>query len=248
MTRRIAAVVAAMAMLLVLAIPAVAGGWAEIVADGQTTTPPVEGQPTEVGFKVMQHGETPAPWETATVRFTELGSGEKIDVVATNDDPNGHFSATATLPRAGVWTWQVTLADLVSEHVPVTMSVRTVSGALPPFDAALVLTGVERAKSEIRTELTQRIAADVARLDQRDEGFRARIAYLDSQAQALEAERDALAGGAGSGNGLPILGVVTLAVLAGAAAGFLTARLSGRTKRPETVIDLNPAPRTADPI
>ena len=128
------------------------------------------------------------------------------------------------------------------------MSVRTVSGALPPFDAALVLTGVERAKSEIRTELTQRIAADVARLDQRDEGFRARIAYLDSQAQALEAERDALAGGAGSGNGLPILGVVTLAVLAGAAAGFLTARLSGRTKRPETVIDLNPAPRTADPI
>ena len=74
MIRRIAAVVAAMAMLLVLAIPAVAGGWAEIVADGQTTTPPVEGQPTEVGFKVMQHGETPAPWETATVRFTELGS------------------------------------------------------------------------------------------------------------------------------------------------------------------------------
>ena len=248
MIRRIAAVLAAIAMLLVLVVPAFAGGWAEIVADGQTTKPPVEGQPTEVGFKVMQHGVTPAPWETATVHFTDLGSGEKIDVVATNDDPNGHFSATATLPHAGYWTWQVTLEDLLSEHVPVTMSVRTASGALPPFDPAIALSAIDRAKSEVRTELTQQFAIDIERLDQQAEGFRARIAYLDSQAEKLQAERDALAAGGGAGNGLPILGVVTLSILAGAAAGFLMSWLAGRPRREASDVALKPAPRGADPV
>ena len=37
MLRRIAAVIAATALLLVLAIPAMAGGWAEIEADAQLT-------------------------------------------------------------------------------------------------------------------------------------------------------------------------------------------------------------------
>ena len=248
MIRRTAAVLAALAMLLVLAVPALAGGWAEIVADGQTSKPPVEGQPTEVGFKVMQHGVTPAPWETATVHFTDLGSGEKIDIVATNDNPNGHFTATATLPHAGFWTWQVTLADLLSEHVPVTMSVRTASGALPPFDPAITLSAIDRAKSEVRTELTQQFAADIARLDQQAEGFRARIAYLDTQAKTLEAERDALAQGGGSGSGLPVLGIVTLSVLAGAAAGFAMSWLAGRPQRAASEVGLKQAPRSADAV
>ena len=51
MIRRLAATFAALAMLLVLAVPVMAGGWAEIVADGQTVTPK-EGSSTEVGFKV----------------------------------------------------------------------------------------------------------------------------------------------------------------------------------------------------
>jgi hypothetical protein len=244
MIRRIAAVVAAMAMLLVLAVPAFAGGWAEIVADAQTAKPPVEGQPTEVGFKVMQHGETPAPWETATVHFTELGSGETIDVVARNDSADGHFSATATLPRAGYWTWHVTLKDLLSEQTPVTMSVRTASGQLPPFDPAMALSAIDRATSEVRSELTQQFTADIERLEQQAEGFRARIAYLDSQISKFEA---ASAGSAGSDAGLPIVGVIALSVLAGAAAGFAMAWLAGRSSRP-TGVELKPAPRSADPI
>ena len=60
----------------------------------------------------MQHGVTPAPWVTATVHFVDMSSGETIDVVAKNDNANGHFVATATLPRAGFWSWQVTLEDL----------------------------------------------------------------------------------------------------------------------------------------
>ena len=244
MIRRIAAVVAAMTMLLVLTAPAFAGGWAEIVADGQTSKPPVEGQPTEVGFKVMQHGETPAPWETATVHFTELGSGETIDVVATNDSADGHFTANATLPRAGYWTWHVTLKDLASEHTPITMSVRTASGQLPPFDPAIALSAIERAKSEVRTELTEQFTADIQRLEQQAEGFRTRIAYLDSQVAAAAEE----AGTAGSDSGLPIVGVIALSVLAGASAGFAMAWLAGRSARPARGVELKPAPRSADPI
>ena len=97
MIRRLAATLAAVALLLALAAPVLAGGWAEIMADAQTVEPPVEGKPTVVGFRVLQHGETPAPWETATVHFTNTSTGETLDVVATNDREDGHFTATATL-------------------------------------------------------------------------------------------------------------------------------------------------------
>ena len=132
MIRRLAAALAALALLFTLTIPALAGGWAEIVADAQTTTePPVEGQPIDVGFTVLQHGETPAGWETATVHFTNASTGQTIDVRATNDRPDGHFTATATLPDAGQWTWRVTLKDLASGHSPVAMTVAAAAGQAP---------------------------------------------------------------------------------------------------------------------
>src|SRR4029078_2354978 len=85
MIPRIAAVVAAMAMLLILALPVMAGGWADIVADGQTATPRA-GTPGEIRFRVMQHGVPPAPWEKATVHFLNASTGEAFAVVARNDD------------------------------------------------------------------------------------------------------------------------------------------------------------------
>jgi hypothetical protein len=129
MIRRLAAAIASLALLLALTVPVLAGGWAEIVADAQTTTePPVEGQPLEVGFVVLQHGETPAGWETATVHFTNASTGQTVDVTATNDRSDGHFVATATLPAAGDWTWKVTLKDLASEHAPVALTVQAATG------------------------------------------------------------------------------------------------------------------------
>jgi hypothetical protein len=135
MIRRLAATVAALALLLTLTVTVLAGGWAEIVADAQTTEPPVEGQPLEVGFVVLQHGETPAGWETATVHFTNASTGQTIDVTATNDRPDGHFVATTTLPAAGAWTWKVTLQDLASEHAPVALTVNAATGQAAATDA-----------------------------------------------------------------------------------------------------------------
>jgi hypothetical protein len=248
MLRRIAAVIAATAMLLVLAVPAMAGGWAEIEADAQTKTP-TEDTPFQIGFTVLQHGVTPAPWETATVHFTDSATGEAFDVVATNDRPDGHFVASATLPHAGFWSWQVRLADLESQHVPVRMTVLTASGATPPFDASTVLSAVDNAKIDVTNSLSERFAIDIERLDRQDDGYRARIDNLAAQMKDVTADRDALAGRVAALEGLPLIAVISLSVLSGAAAGFAMAWLAGR-KPPREIPDvaLNPAKRGADPV
>ena len=150
MVRRLAATLAAIALLLALAAPVLAGGWADVVADAQTVEPPVEGKPFVVGFRVLQHGETPAPWETATVHFTNTSTGKTVDVVASNDREDGHFTATATLPEAGYWSWQVTLRDLLSEHTPVTFAVYTAGGKLPAYDPATTATAIAQAKKDVK--------------------------------------------------------------------------------------------------
>jgi hypothetical protein len=245
MLRRIAAVIAATALLLVLALPAMAGGWAEIEADAQTTTP-TEDTPFEVGFTVLQHGVTPAPWESATVHFTDAATGETFDAVATNDRADGHFVATATVPHAGYWSWQVTLADLESQHVPVRMTVLTASGATPPFDPSTVLSAVDSAKIDVTNSITERFAPEIERLDRQDDGYRARIDDLAAQMKDVTAERDATLEG---GGGLPLIAVISLSVLAGSAAGFAMAWLAGR-KPPREIPDvaLDPVKRGADPV
>lgn len=241
MIHRLAASIAAFAMLLTLAAPVLAGGWAEIVADAQTSDqPPVEGQPVEVGFVVLQHGVTPAPWETATVHFTNASTGETIDVVATNDRTDGHFVATATLPDAGFWSWQVTLQNLESQHLPIALTVRTAAGEVPAYDPSMTATAIARAKQDVTTEMSNRIYPEIERLDNLLRVEQAKTDALDKQNRELAA-RVAATEGSGS---LPILAVLTLAVLAGAAAGFAMTWLAGR---PGPSVTVSPAPRGADP-
>jgi hypothetical protein len=250
MIRRLAAVLAAMAMLLVLAVPVMAGGWAEIVADGQTTTPK-EGSSIEIGFKVMQHGETPAPWENATVHFTNTSTGDRFDVTARNDRDDGHFIATATMPEAGYWSWQVTLQNLESQHVPVRFTVLTKSGATPAFDPRSMLAAIDQAKIDVTNSINERIAPDLDLLHRQDDGYRAGIDNLRAQVRDLTAELEGTQSKLveiDSGNSVSMVGVIVLSVLAGATAGFVMAWLAGRPTKVEPVVSLKPAPRGADPV
>ena len=248
MIRRLAATLAAIALLLALAAPALAGGWADIVADAQTVEPPVEGKPLVVGFRVLQHGETPAPWETATVHFTNTSTGKTMDVVATNDRADGHFTATATLPEAGYWSWQVTLQDLVSEHMPVTFAVYTAGGELPTYDPATTATAIAQAKKDVTCGAERRSSrARSQRLDSLLVAQHARTDRLLAQTDKIVAERDELAtrlAAAEGAGGLPLIAVLTLAILAGATAGFAMSWLAGR---PSPKVAVSPAPRGADP-
>jgi hypothetical protein len=253
MIRRIASVLAAIGLLLALAAPVLAGGWATIVADAQTGKPPVEGQPITIGFKVMQHGVTPAPWETATVHLVDASTGDALDVPSRNDDPNGHFTANVTLPHAGYWTWSVALQDLAVQQTPVTITVRSTTGHLPQLDQSTVLAAIDRAKSEIATQYSNTVGAELERIDANAQSTNSRIGVLADQMSALSKERDALQARVGaleSGQGgqgsVPILGVISLAVLAGAAAGFTMAWLAGRPG-PKPQVTFNPTPRGVDP-
>lgn len=210
MIHRFAATAAALALLLTMAAPVLAGGWAEIVAD-PATEPPVAGEPVELGFTVLQHGKTPAPWETPTVHLRNAATGATLDVVATNDRSDGHFVATVTLPEAGYWTWQVTLKDLVTEQ---------------PFQALYV---------------------EVGRLDEALSRERARTDRLAGDVTALTADRDALAAAVAATDepsGVPLMALVTLALLAGAVTGGSAAWLVGR---PRARLMFDPVPREADP-
>ena len=251
MIRRIAAIVAAMAMFLTLALPVMAGGWADIVADGQTTTPRA-GSAVEIGFRVMQHGVTPAPWETATVHFANPSTGAAFDVVAKNDDPNGHFVATARIPESGFWTWQVTLKDLATSQAPVPLTVLSKSGVAPMLDSAALLTAIDRAKSEAITEVSDRYGPEIERLQGQAEGYRTRIDNLNAQVRELTKERDTVAARAGSADGtqgLPLLAVLSVSVLAGAIAGFAMSWLSGRGPRSEgSAVTVSRTPRGVDPV
>lgn len=251
MIRRIAAVVAAMALLLILALPAMAGGWADIVADGQTATPRA-GTPVEIGFRVMQHGVTPAPWERATVHFLNASTGEAFAVVARNDHPNGHFVVTARIPEAGFWTWNVTLQDLAATQTPVPFTVLSKSGVAPALDTAALLSAIDRAKSEAVTSVTNQYGPEIERLQGQVEGDRTRIDNLNAQVRDLTKERDAVATRVStleSAGGMPMLAVLSVAVLGGAIAGFAMSWLSGRAPRSEgSAVTLSPTPRGVDPV
>lgn len=247
MIRRLAATLAAVALLLALAAPVLAGGWADIMADAQTVEPPVEGEPLVVGFRVLQHGETPAPWETATVHFTNTSTGKTIDVVATNDGEDGHFTATATLPEPGYWSWQVTLKDLQSDHMPVTFAVYTAGGKLPTYDPATTATAIAQAKKDVTAEISGQFSAEIARLDSALLAHQARIDQVRSQTDKIVAERDELAtrlAAAEGTDGLPLIAILALAALGGATAGFAMSWLAGR---PSPKVMVSPAPQGVDP-
>lgn len=248
MTRRILATLAALALSLIVALPAAAGGWAEIVADeaaaGTTDTPPRAGQPFEIGFLVLQHGRTPAAWEVPIAHFTEITTGETVDVVAVNDRADGHFTATVTLPTAGHWRWQVTLKDLISEHQPAVLAVHTTTGAAPAFDPAIALTAIERARLDVTSELEATYGAEIQRIDGMLTNERARTDRLTREVESLRSDAGSPVSTTGQPGTIPVLGFVGLALLAGAAAGFATAWLA---TRPRPTAILSPAPREPDP-
>ncbi len=220
--RTIWALAAAIFLVALAAGTASAGGWATITPDAGNA-PPTEGVETTIGFTVLQHGQTPAGWVEATLVATDGATGQRIEARATGQGPDGHFVAALTLPRAGYWTWQVELSDLVVEMKPQAMTVAFADGTPPTFDAAVLLAAVERSRAELRTELQGEFATEL-------DALRAEVTSLDSQLSASRADARAIAGqvgdlaGAaelpGGTTGVPLLAAVAIGALAGAIAGF----------------------------
>src|SRR4029079_179514 len=169
-----------------------------------------------------------------------------------NDDPNGHFVATARMPEAGFWAWNVTLQDLATTQTPVPLTVLSRSGVAPALDTAALLVAIDRAKSEAITSITNQYGPEIDRLQGQAETYRTRIDNLNAQVRALTKERDTVAASAGSAEGtqgLSLLAVLSVSVLAGAIAGFVMSWLSGRGPRAEgSAVTLSATPRGVGPV
>ena len=220
MTTRILRAAAAATLLLTLGATAVlAGGWATIAADNASPPEPRAGEDVEYGFTVLQHGETPAGFEDPTLRLTNTITGETFDIPADPSGPPGHFVARFTFPSAGSWSYGVELRQLAVETQPVTGTVLAADGSAP----AVATTA---AADSLRSELLPRID----RLERDLGGLEEEAATLRAEVRTLTQERDELASAsaASAPNEIPVLGVVSLAVLGGALAGFAMAWLGQR--------------------
>lgn len=239
MLRRISTAAAGAGLVLMLAATgALAGGWATIEPDAGTIKP-VEGEPTEFGFTVLQHGETPIDWAAPIVTLTDMRTGQEVLALTTAKGEVGHYVAQATLPAAGFWSWQVRLQDLEVETPPAAITVRALDGTAPLFDASMVLAAIQQAdRSQADT-----MSGQIATLTGQVEAANVRTRALEQQLAELKASSGTEAA-APAGESVPVVGVVILAILAGATAGFVMTWLGGR---PRSVVSVAPTQQGADP-
>lgn len=223
-----------------------AGGWATIVADEAAPPEPRAGEEAEYGFTVLQHGETPAGWEEPTLILTNTLTGETFDVPATPSGPAGHFVARVTFPSAGSWSWSVRLRELIVDTPPVTGIVLAPDGSRPTIEVGQALGAIELAKRDVSESLRSELLPRIDRLERSLGGVQEQAAGLRNDVETLTVERDRLAAqltaaGEAAPSGIPPLGVVTIAVLSGALAGFLVAWLGVR--REAVAVEAAPAGR-----
>ncbi len=94
-------IVALLVLVLAALTPSVAGagGWAVGSID---PLPEVRaGQPVDIGFRLLQHGQTPvvaAEWPAATIGLAVRAGGEEWFVPATTTGDPGHYVATVDVP------------------------------------------------------------------------------------------------------------------------------------------------------
>ena len=99
--RNLRLIVACLLGVLVAAVasPASAGGWA--VASLDAVPEATAGETTEVGFTVLQHGQTPAVLDADVGIEVLLADGTVEYFPAVADGAPGHYVAAVTFPEGG---------------------------------------------------------------------------------------------------------------------------------------------------
>ena len=107
--RSLIGVALAGAALVLLALPAQAGGWASVTLDSLPGDARA-GQTMRLGFMVRQHGVTPVNFVQPVLTARHRDGGESIRADAQQDGAAGHFVVDVTFPSVGAWTWEITPA------------------------------------------------------------------------------------------------------------------------------------------
>jgi len=125
--RSILSLALALAAILALAMPALAGG--VVVTLDSTPTDVQAGVPFTVGFMIISaHDGSPQPGFEPIVTATNPATGESITVTARREGAPGHYVAALTLPSAGEWNWEIQpLGKEAFNYPPSVMTPITVS-------------------------------------------------------------------------------------------------------------------------
>jgi hypothetical protein len=250
-TRAARSALLALALPILLALSAgtvAAGGGATIVPDEARPPEPRAGEDIEYGFTVLQHGQTPAAWEDPTLTITNLITGDSASFPSERTGRDGHFVAVVRLEEPGLYSWSVTLRDLMTMTPPVTATVLNADGTQPRIDVAHAFTAIESARRTLGMELREELNGRIDQLDtsygivrRQADGLQAAVRLLREERATLAAQVAALEAApepAAAAPGLPVIGIVTLAVLGGALAGFAMAWLGTR----RDPVRIEPAP------
>jgi hypothetical protein len=129
--RRLPIVLSALFAALLMSTPAAAGNWATATMD--PVPEPAAGLQTILGFEILQHGETPISWVTATFVATNLETGAQVQFPMRASGDTGRYITEVTFPAAGSWSWYVMVGELGSDQEGAggTLTV------LEPMDAAM---------------------------------------------------------------------------------------------------------------
>lgn len=124
------ALVIALLMSLVLAVPVFAGGWAVITLD-ELPTDVVAGEPLTIGFTVLQHGQTPMT-DLHPIVVANLHKETEFKTIAEAEGKPGHYTATLTFPKEGEWSWSIQAFTMDQKMPMLTVGAPAVAGANPP--------------------------------------------------------------------------------------------------------------------
>jgi hypothetical protein len=105
--RAATAALSAIALTLIMATSALAGGWANAIMDTPPDDPGGPGQPITIGFTLLQHGVTPVDWGKAQVVLTNEATGRSVTFDAQPQGAVGHWVAEISLPADGTWSYEV---------------------------------------------------------------------------------------------------------------------------------------------
>lgn len=146
---------ALVAGLLALLAPttALAGGWAVVVLDTTPTTV-VAGEPLTVGFRVLQHGQTPIARQNPLLMAWRVDSTEWVSDVARDEGAEGHYVARLVFPTPGTWTWSVNTfgADHRMPPITVVAPASATATAAPPAPTPTTAPAVPTAAPTARVE------------------------------------------------------------------------------------------------
>jgi len=136
--------VVSVVILLALAAPALAGGWATITVDEW----PAEisaNEPVLIGFTVRQHGrdESRLSGINPTVTAKNSVTGESFVVHAKDEGPAGHYVAAITFPEQGGWSWSIQAFGMDQPMPPlmvIASLTASVSQVKPPVGSGIFFT------------------------------------------------------------------------------------------------------------